>query len=127
VSRLAALETRSREERRETVARCVGEQGRYDNVSSLEQPGAEPGVAPAYTPERVPGHCSARSSPEQLRISLRICKTAKPLIRKTRYLLHPKSVFRKLGVFEKLRKSTTTLCRETPRKFKRKNTKCGEV
>jgi hypothetical protein len=95
--------------------------------SSPEQPGAEPRVAPACTPERLPGHCLARSSPEQLRISLRICKTAKPLIRKTRYLLHPKSVFSKLGLFEKLIKSNTTLCRETPRNVKRKNTKFREV
>jgi hypothetical protein len=95
--------------------------------SNPEKPGAEPGVALACTPERVPGHCSARSSPEQLRISLRICKTAKSLIRKLRYLLHPKSVFSKLGLFEKLIKSTKTLCRETPRNIKRKNTKCGEV
>jgi hypothetical protein len=35
--------------------------------------------------------------------------------------------FSKLGLFEKPRKSTTTLFRETPRNFKRKNTKCGEV
>jgi hypothetical protein len=46
---------------------------------------------------------------------------------KMRYLLHLNSIFRKLGLFEKLRKSTKTLCRETPRIFKRENTKCGEV
>jgi hypothetical protein len=62
-------------------------------------------------------------SPEQLWI----CKTAKIVIRKMRYLLHPNSVFSKLGIFEKLRKSTTTLYRETPRIVKRENKKCGEV
>jgi hypothetical protein len=70
---------------------------------------------------------SPEQSPEQLQISLRICKTAKTLIRKTRYLLHPNSVFSKLGLFEKQRKSTKTLCRETPRIANRENTKCEEV
>jgi hypothetical protein len=36
-------------------------------------------------------------------------------------------LFSKLGLFEKLRKSTINLCRETPRNVKSKNTKCGEV
>jgi hypothetical protein len=34
--------------------------------------------------------------------------------------LHPNSVFSKLGLFEKIRKSTTTLYRETKRNVKRK-------
>jgi hypothetical protein len=44
-----------------------------------------------------------------------------------RYLLHSNSIFSKLGLFEKLRKSTKTLCIETPIIIKRENTKCGEV
>jgi hypothetical protein len=66
-------------------------------------------------------------SPEQSSEQLRICKTAKTLIQKTQYLLHPNSIFSKLRLFEKLRKSTTTLCRETSRIVKRENNKCGEV
>jgi hypothetical protein len=73
-----------------------------------------------YSGQSIASLLSPEQSPEQLWISLRICKIAKTLIRKTQHLLHQNSIFRKLGLFKKLKKITTTLCRETPRIVKSK-------
>jgi hypothetical protein len=93
----------------------------FGAVRSRARSGSELYLVPSTT-----SLLSPEQSPEKLWISLQICKTAKTLIRKMQYLLHPNSVFSKLGLLENLRKSTTTLCRETPRSVKREKTKFGE-